>query len=275
MEDEAFMDRAFWWVAAVVVIVIAGGGIYYYRTHKSTPPPPVAQGPLPAAPSAPEPAIRHPVPSEEATGNDIVAPPALEDSDVPMRTALLGVFGDKPINEFLVPKDLIRHIVVTVDNLPRKKVAVELRPIKPTPGKSVTGGAEDALILAPQNYERYASLVQVVRTTDTKQLARVYFHFYPLFQQAYENLGYPSQYFNDRLIEVIDDMLKAPDLQGPVELVQPRVFYEYKNRDLEARSAGQKLLMRMGPANSAVIKAKLRELRSAILEHEKTKGKNG
>jgi hypothetical protein len=274
MQDEAFMDKAFWWVAAVVAVVIVGAGYYYYRTHRS-PPPPVAQGPLPAPAPAPEAAVHHPIPSEEATGNDTVAPPALEDSDVPVRTALLGVFGDKPVSEFLVPKDVIRHIVVTVDNLPRKKVAVELRPVKPTPGKTVTGGTEDALILGPQNYERYAPVVQALRAADTKQLTRLYFHFYPLFQQAYENLGYPSQYFNDRLIEVIDDMLKAPDVQGPVALVQPRVFYEYKDPDLEARSAGQKLLIRMGPANAAVVKAKLRELRSAIIEREKTTGKHG
>src|SRR5580700_10851865 len=212
MQDEAFMDRVFWWVAAAVVLVIAGGGIYYYRTHKS-PPPPIAQEPLPAAPApAPEDAIRHPIPAE--AGDETVAPPPLEDSDVPMRTALLGVFGDKPISAFLVPKDVIRHIVVTIDNLPRKKVAVELRPIKPTPGKSATAGPEDAIVLDPQNYERYAPFVQAVRAADSKQLARVYFHFYPLFQQAYENLGYPSQYFNDRLVAVIDDMLKAPDVQG-------------------------------------------------------------
>jgi hypothetical protein len=272
MQREAFMDKAFWWVAAAIAIVIAGAGIYYYRTHRS-PAPPVAQGPLPAPAPAPEPAIRHPIPSEEA--NDIVAPPALEDSDVPVRTALLGVFGDQPVNEFLVPKDVIRHIVVTVDNLPRKKVAVQLRPVKATPGKTVTGGSEEALILGPQNFERYAPFVQAVRAADAKQLTRVYFHFYPLFQQAYENLGYPSQYFNDRLIEVIDDLLKAPDVQRPIELVQPRVFYEYKDRDLEARSAGQKLLIRMGPANAAVIKAKLRELRSAIIEREASQGKHG
>jgi len=37
-----------------------------------------------------------------------------------------------------------------------------------------------------------------------------------LFQQSYEDLGYPGQYFNDRLVEVIDDMLKTPDVQGPI-----------------------------------------------------------
>jgi hypothetical protein len=273
MQDEAFMDKAFWWVAAVVVVVIVGGGYYYYRTHHMPPPPPVAQGPLPAPAPGPEPAIQHPIPAD--AGTDTVAPPPLEDSDVPMRTALLGVFGDKTVSDFLVPKDVIRHMVVTIDNLPRKKVAVELRPVKPTPGATATSGAEDALVLAPKNYERYTPFVQALRAADAKQLTRIYFHFYPLFQQAYENLGYPSQYFNDRLIAVIDDMLKAPDVQGPIELVQPRVFYEYKDRDLEERSAGQKLLIRMGPANAAVVKAKLRELRGALVEREKATGKHG
>jgi hypothetical protein len=273
MQSEAFMDKAFWWVAGAVAVAIVVGGIFYYRSHRSTPPAVVVALP-PPAPAA-EPAVRHPIPLEDAAGNDTVAPPPLEDSDVPVRTALLGLLGDKSVDQFLVPKDIIRHIVVTVDNLPRKKVAVELRPVKPTGGRTITSGTEDALVLAPENYARYAPLVQVVRAADPKQLTRVYFHFYPLFQQAYENLGYPSQYFNDRLVEVIDDMLKAPDVQGPIALVQPRVFYEYKDRDLELRSAGQKLLIRMGPANAAVIKAKLREIRSAIVTHEKSQAKHG
>jgi hypothetical protein len=268
--EEPLLDKAFWWVAAAVVVVIVAGGIYYYRTHRAAPAAaaPVAQGPLPAAAPA-QPAIQHPLPAE----TENVAPPTLEDSDVPMRTALLGVFGDKTVGSFLVPKDVIRHAVVTVDNLPRKKVAVELRPVKPTPGNALVSGTEDALVLSPENYKRYDPLIQALRAVDTKQVARIYFHFYPDFQQAYENLGYPQKYFNDRLIEVIDDMLKAPDLSGPVELVQPRVFYEYKDPNLESRSSGQKLLMRMGPANEAVMKAKLRELRAALIEYEKSQPK--
>jgi len=41
-------------------------------------------------------------------------------------------------------------------------------------------------------------------------------------------------------------------------------MYTYADPGLESRSAGQKLLMRMGPDNAAVIKAKLTELRAAI-----------
>jgi hypothetical protein len=271
MEHEAFMDKAFWWVAGAVVVVITSAGIYYYRSHKSAPPPPPAPLSAPAPAASAEPQIRHPIPAGAAT--DEPAPPELAESDGPMRDTLASLFGAKVIEQFLIPQNIIRHIVVTVDNLPRKKVAVELRPVKPTAGKALTEGSEEALTLGPENYARYAPLVQLVRAADTKQLMRVYFHFYPDFQQAYENLGYPSQYFNDRLVEVIDDLLKTPDVKGPIALVQPNVVYQYKDRDLESRSAGEKLLIRMGPENAQVIKAKLIEIRSAVIGHEKTQAK--
>ena len=41
-------------------------------------------------------------------------------------------------------------------------------------------------------------------------------------------------------------------------------MYIYADPTLEARPAGQKLLIRMGPENAAVIKAKLVELRAAV-----------
>jgi hypothetical protein len=42
------------------------------------------------------------------------------------------------------------------------------------------------------------------------------------------------------------------------------VLYTYADPKLEALPAGEKLLLRMGPDNTAVIKAKLKELRAII-----------
>ena len=97
-----------------------------------------------------------------------------------------------------------------------------------------------------------------------KQLGALYIRYYPLFQEAYEDLGYPGQYFNDRLVQVIDHLLQTPEVRGPIQLKQGRVFYEYADPALEARSAGQKLLLRMGAANEALVKQKLRELRVVV-----------
>jgi hypothetical protein len=262
--DESFRKKVIWGSAAVVVLGLLGA-VYYYKYHGAVPAPPVKTELPPVAAPAPqaatEPAIRNPVPVPA----DIKPLPPLNDSDPDVRGSLVGVFGAKSISQFLVPENIVRHIVVTVDNLPRKKVAIELRPVKPTPGSTVTATQGDITTLGTANFERYAPLIKVVRSTDTAVLVNVYFKLYPLFQQSYEDLGYPGQYFNDRLVEVIDDMLRAPDVQGPIELTQPKVFYEYADPKLESLSAGQKLMLRMGPANEAIMKAKLREFRKAIV----------
>jgi len=262
--DESFRKKVIWGSAAIVVVGLLGA-VYYYKYHGAVPEPVAKTEPPPAATPPPqaatEPAIRNPVPIPA----DSKPLPALQESDPDVRESLRGVFGAKSVSQFLVPENVVRHIVVTVDNLPRKKVAVELRPVKPTPGMTITTTQADITTLGSANFERYAPLIRAVRSTDTAVLANLYFKLYPLFQQSYEDLGYPGQYFNDRLVEVIDDMLHAPDVQGPIELTQPKVFYEYADPKLESLSAGQKLLLRMGPANEAIMKAKLREFRKAIV----------
>ena len=50
---------------------------------------------------------------------------------------------------------------------------------------------------------------------------------------------------------MIDHLLATPEIEGPIRLVQPKVLYEFADPELEARSAGQKLLLRMGAANAA------------------------
>jgi hypothetical protein len=42
------------------------------------------------------------------------------------------------------------------------------------------------------------------------------------------------------------------------------VMYQYSDPQLERQSAGRKLIMRLGPANAAIVKAKLREIRAEL-----------
>jgi hypothetical protein len=66
------------------------------------------------------------------------------------------------------------------------------------------------------------------------------------------------------MVQVIDHLLQTPDVKGQIRLVQPSVYYQFADPKLEALSAGQKALIRMGSANAAAVKAKLRELRAEI-----------
>jgi hypothetical protein len=262
-EDRADVARrrVVWLAGIAAAAVVAAGLWYWYVSQQHAAAPPTARQAAPQPAASTEPQISHPIPAESPPA----ALPALNDSDQVMHDSLAGVLGRESVERFLVPQNIVRHIVVTVDNLPRHKVAVELRPVKPTPGEAVTAtSGGDLTTLGEANFERYAPLVRVVQGADVKALAVVYERLYPLFQQAYEDLGYPGKYFNDRLVQAIDDLLAAPEVPAPIPVVQPKVFWEYADAGLEGRSAGQKLLIRMGPTNARVIKAKLREFRAEI-----------
>jgi len=242
----------------VAAVTLAIGGYYWFSKPSEEPAPPA---PTPAA--AVEVPEHHPVP---AAAEPKLAIPDLAESDPTLIEAFTGLFSAKAIEQFLVPQDIVRHIVVSIDNLPRKKVAERLKPIKPIAGQFVVGGPDDARVLSEDNYARYQPFVQMVNTADMNKVAGVYFNLYPLFQEAYVDLGYPSGYFNDRLVQVIDHLLATPDAAGPIKLTQPSVMYEFADPKLENLSAGQKALIRMGKANAAVIKTKLRELRVVVAQ---------
>jgi Protein of unknown function (DUF3014) len=259
---DSFRRKLIWWVGGLVLVAVIGFGIWYrflFHPATSAAPPVAAQAPKPTAAA---PAVSHPL---AAGGGGNEALPALNDSDPVVQDALTAALGRPTIETLLVPQNIVRHIVVTIDNLPRKKLAVDLRPVKPTAGQTAVSPQGDLIVLSEANFDRYSTLVRAVQAADVSSLVAVYKRFYPLFQQSYEDLGYPGKYFNDRLVEVIDHLLETPEVPAPIQLEQPRVFYTFADPALESRSAGQKLLIRMGPANARVIKAKLREFRAAIV----------
>jgi hypothetical protein len=248
---------------AAAVVVLAAGSWYYLQSRRPAMPTAPATSPQPPPAEPTEPAIQHPVPAGEAAAPTTPLP-SLADSDAAMADALAQLAGGSAVKDYLLPESIIRHIVVTVDNLPRQKAAVQKRPTGTVAGSFMADGDELHATINPQNFTRYQPWVAVIGKLNMRQLAALYVHFYPLFQQAYQELGYPNGYFNDRLVQVIDNLLAAPQPTGSIALVRPNVMYTYADPGLESRSAGQKLLMRMGPDNAAVIKAKLTELRAAI-----------
>jgi len=246
-------------VIVVLVLVAAAGAWYWNRSHQAALPPPpwlpAAPAPEAAAPAGP----RNPV---EATPAEQPLP-ALDASDGAIGAALAALDRDA-VARFVNLDGFVRRVVATVDNLPRESYAMRLDPVKPMAGLPVTRGEGADLVLAPGNSARYTPFVRAMQAVDTQHLVAVYRRFYPLFQQAYVDLGYPNGYFNDRLVEVIDHLLDAPEVSGPIHLKVPHVLYEYADPDLQSLSAGRKAMVRMGVDNERRVKAKLREIRAAI-----------
>jgi len=70
--------------------------------------------------------------------------------------------------------------------------------------------------------------------------------------------------FSDRLFEVIDNLLETPDIPGPVYLTKYEAVYLFEDPELEAMTAGQKVLARMGSANASIVKEKLMDVRTGL-----------
>jgi hypothetical protein len=201
--------------------------------------------------------------------------PPLEDSDDYFRIELSDLFGEA-LGEQLVERSLIERIVATIDNLPREHIADRIKPMSGVSGQLAVneGEKEGEYFLAAENYDRYDALVGMVAGADVSEMEEVYRRFFPLFQKAYVELGYPQGYFNDRAIEVIDHLLATPQPDGPLALVRPHVLYEFADPELEELSPGQKLLLRMGNEHSATVKEKLREFRNRIVMDQQTPRKS-
>lgn len=205
---------------------------------------------------------------EEEARADRSLPP-LEESDASVRESVQAFVSENRFDELFIPESLIRHFVVTVDNMTRKKLPEKYDFTQPPPETfKVREVGDEEYVLDPANYERYERFVLFAESVNLDQVVSLYARYYPLFQQAYEELGYPDRYFNDRLVEVIDHLLAMPDVEQPVELVRPNVFYKFADPQLEEMSAGHKLMVRIGPDNAARIKQVLRSLRGRLTSLE-------
>ncbi len=244
-------------IAVATVVLFGGATAYLYWQHIQPKPEVVQVKVSPPSPSAlPQPAVRQVI-----EASPVQSPlPKLAESDSFMLDALARLVGNKSLMKFFHTERIIHNIVATIDNLPTQSASMRLIPVEQASGMFVTAGTEGDLAISPKNAVRYTPYVRIAEAINFKKLVELYVRLYPLFQQSYEELGYPKKYFNDRLIDVLDNLLAAPNIKEPIRLVQTHVLYLYADPDLEKRSIGQRILMRIGSNNEMKIKAKLKEI---------------
>ena len=147
------------WVGVVIGLALLAGIYYVYFRPDSTPepewmPPPPAsdEGLLPdPEEAASDPPVLHPMPPPVPETPEAAAPegasdapdtvvneplPELEASDEAATAALRELFGAEPVEAFVIPRDLIRRIVLTVDSLDRDPFALRHSSIRWRPGRN-------------------------------------------------------------------------------------------------------------------------------------------
>jgi Protein of unknown function (DUF3014) len=254
---------------AVVVVVVFAAWWYFSHVPRFAMERQPAQPPAPVASAHAPPPIQHPI-SEASTGPAPAATaplPSLDHSDSAVVNALEQLPGAKGLGDLLIAHVVIPHIVATVDALPRRApLGTSIVPLRTPPGSFEVDQSGGHMVIAANNRSRYDAYMRIAKTVDPRALVAWYVRWYPLFQKAYRDLGYPHGYFNDRLIAAINDMLAAPNAQQPVALERGQNGrYLFADSTWESLSAGQKLMIRLGPENEREIKARLSTIRTALL----------
>jgi hypothetical protein len=263
--------RGRWWPAlSGVALGVAGIAGYVWWTQQPQPAPARPVSTPPAA--AEQPRVAE---AEEPLPDPVAADlPPLTATEVPAAVSkLAGRAGIVQTEEFA------HRFTATVDNLGRAHAPPLKWPVATTPGRFTVEPAADGNgeVIAAANAQRYAPFVAFATAIDAGAAAQLYTRMYPLLQQAYRELGYPGKSFHVRLVGVIDNLLAAPEpaqpvrvrlteVKGPIESTRPWVRYEFEDPRLEELTAGQKMLVRMGPENERRLKAKLRDVRAELLK---------
>jgi hypothetical protein len=231
----------------LLVLFAMGMGVawYWLRSRESTPGPAPASVADSMAPAAEE---------------EPFVLPALGASDEVVRRLVAGVSSNPQLARWLVPDELIRRFVEAVVDISRGSSPVPaLEVLIPSEPFSVQRSG-DRLLLGPGSQRRYDLLADVLASVDADAAVEVYRRLLPLFREAYEELGYADEAFEEVLARAMGNLLAVEVPGRELEVRDAVGRYVYVDRRIESLTPAAKHLIRMGPDNARRVQEKLREI---------------
>ena len=244
------------WIAVALLIAAAGAAAYvaFVWRQPAAPPQTASGAPAAAASSAsPPPGVK---------GEPMTLPP-LDASDTLVRTLVQALTESPAVVAWLPTNGLLRNFTVVVANIaegvtPAKHLKV-LRP--PAPFRIATRDGNPWT--DPRSHDRYARIADAIASVDPAGAAKLYATLKPRIEDAQRDLG-SSESFDRTLERAIVALLNTPVVDESERLKPKGIGYAYADERLESLTPAQKQLLRMGPRNVRVIKAKLRDIALAL-----------
>ena len=191
--------------------------------------------------------------------------PMLNESDAFVFGELRGISGGAAVIDFLVSDQIVRKFVALVENISRGEYPQTGVPYQPIGTEMQVRNIDDNLFVMDEaSYDRFNGVVEAFTALNTDASYALYRFLSPLFQQAYAEIGFRNQSFDDTLRSAINAVLAAEEVEGPYQLVKPSVMFLHADASIENLQEVHKLLIRIGPENATKIKAKLREFRNRL-----------
>lgn len=230
------------------------------RVIESPPVVPVAvEAPVPF--EAPVEVVAEPEPEPA----EVVQIPSLNTSDSFMLSRVATFEVGARVIDILNPEQIVRQFVVFVENVSQGSLPQLDYPIRRLPQQMAVRELDENLFeMEPASFKRYDALVDTLVSIDPDRALALYELIKPLLQEAYAEIGYANRDFDQALSAAIDVVVNAKSVEGPYQLVKPKVMYVYANADIEQMNAVEKQLLRMGPENAAKLKAALTRLKNQL-----------
>ena len=207
----------------------------------------------------PEPELETESLDEEEQVN-VVELPSLTESDSFVFESLRTLQNGIALVDLLAEDQIVRKFVVFVENISREEFPQTGLPYRGLGQEmSVSEVDENLFVMEQIAHSRFDQVVKTFVEIDIDAAMTIYRTLSPLFQQAYAEIGFRNVSFDDTLRSAINNVLRTTNMEGPYQLVKPSVMYLYADASIENLLEVHKQLLRIGPDNTSLLKAKLRE----------------
>ena len=258
-------------IIVVLLLVIAGGVVLLTGIWPpAEEPAPTVTAPPPAPPPAPvvadieEPAPPPPPPPPEVVREPL---PRLEESDDAVRDAV----GDIPLGttgqQYLIPGNIIERSASLIYLMTQGDVPYKLLPVSRPKAAFPISDDGTQVVTDPAGFERYDAMTQWLQGLDLAALLSSLESFIPLFREAWSYYGEDPTAFDMAIVTMLDLVIATPEINlSEARLIRREAVWIFEDPAIEGLSPIQKQVLRMGPANAEIVKAKAAEARGLWLD---------
>lgn len=261
-------------VIVVLLLVIAGGvvlltGIWSPKEEPAptvtAPPPEPPPSPIMTAIEEPAPEPSEPPPPPPEPVEDPL--PRLEESDDAVRDAV----GDIPLGtagqQYLIPGNIIERSASLIYLMAQGDVPYKLLPVSRPKAAFPIRDDGTQVVTDPAGFERYDALTQWLQSLDLESLLSSLEWFIPLFKEAWSYYGEDPAAFDMAVVITLDLVIATPEIDlSEARLTRKEAVWIFEDPAIEGLAPIQKQVLRMGPENAKILKAKAAEARGLWLD---------
>ena len=184
--------------------------------------------------------------------------------------AVRDALGDIPLGtagqQFLMPGNIIERSASLIYLMAQGDVPYKLLPVSRPKATFPISDDGTQVITDPAGFERYDALTQWLESLELKPLLSSLEWFIPLFREAWSYYGEDPAAFDMAVVMTLDLVIATPEVDlSEQRLIRKEAVWIFEDPAIEGLAPIQKQVLRMGPENAKILKAKAAEMRGLWL----------